>query len=179
VLIVDGTIPGYAYFPHDGPTELLLHPRDAATGISYSLLPMIHAIIDDLLTPEQAAAHVGCIKEHLLGVDGARLFDRPFQYHGGPQRYFQRAESSSFFGREIGIMYMHAHLRYAEAMARYGDADAFLLALRQANPVAVDLWSPRRDRGKRIVTTRARMPASWTVTRPWPSTRQSKTVRFP
>jgi hypothetical protein len=58
VLIVDGTIPGYAYFPHDGPTELLLHPRDAATGISYSLLPMIHAIIDDLLTPEQAAAHV-------------------------------------------------------------------------------------------------------------------------
>src|SRR5439155_16446236 len=54
VLIVDGTIPGYAYFRHDGPTELFLHPRDAATGISYSLLPMIHAIIDDLLTPEQA-----------------------------------------------------------------------------------------------------------------------------
>ncbi len=137
VLIVDGTIPGYAYFEKDGRIELLLHPRDGATGITYSLLPMIHAIIDDLLTPAQAAAHVACIKEQLLGVDGARLFDRPFAYHGGPQRYFQRAESSTFFGREIGIMYMHAHLRFAEAMARYGDADAFLLALRQANPITI------------------------------------------
>jgi cellobiose phosphorylase len=98
---------------------------------------MIHGIINDLLTPAQAAAHVSCIKEHLLAVDGARLFDRPFQYHGGPQRYFQRAESSTFFGREIGIMYMHAHLRFAEAMAHYGDADAFLLALQQANPIGV------------------------------------------
>jgi cellobiose phosphorylase len=137
VLIVDETIPGYAYFQQDGRIDLLLHPRDATTGIHYSLLPMIHAIIDDLLTPAQAAAHVGTIKQHLLAVDGARLFDRPFPYQGGPQRYFQRAESSTFFGREIGIMYMHAHLRFAEAMARYGDADAFLLALRQANPVAV------------------------------------------
>ncbi|MGD0950201.1 MAG: hypothetical protein ABSA52_22600 [Candidatus Binatia bacterium] len=137
VLIADGTIAGYAYFQDDGRIEYLLHPRDRATGITYSLLPMIHAIISDLLMPVQAAAHVGCIKEHLLGVDGARLFDRPFQYHGGPQRYFQRAESSTFFGREIGIMYTHAHLRYAEAMARYGDADAFLFALRQANPIGV------------------------------------------
>jgi cellobiose phosphorylase len=137
VLIADGTIAGYAYFQDDGRIDYLLHPRDSTTGITYSLLPMIHAIINNLFTPVQAAAHVGCIKEHLLGVDGARLFDRPFQYHGGPQRYFQRAESSTFFGREIGIMYTHAHLRYAEAMARYGDADAFLLALRQANPIGV------------------------------------------
>jgi len=137
VLIVDGTIPGYAYFQDDGRVESLLHPSAKTTGITYSLLPMIHAIINDLLTPEQAAAHVSRIKEHLLGVDGARLFDRPFAYHGGPQRYFQRAESSTFFGREIGIMYMHAHLRYAEAMAHYGDADAFLLALRQANPIGI------------------------------------------
>jgi cellobiose phosphorylase len=138
----DGTIPGYAYFQPDGRTDLLLHPRDAATGIHYSLLPMIHAILHDLLTPAQAAAHAGHIRKHLLAVDGARLFDRPFPYHGGPQRYFQRAESSTFFGREIGIMYMHAHLRFAEAMARYGDADAFLLALRQANPVALQSVVP-------------------------------------
>ncbi len=137
LLISDGTIPGYAYFQPDGRIDLLLHPRDGVTGIHYSLLPMIHAIIDDLLTPAQAAAHVDHIKKHLLAVDGARLFDRPFPYQGGPQRHFQRAESSTFFGREIGIMYMHAHLRFAEAMARYGDADAFLLALRQANPAAI------------------------------------------
>ncbi|MET0152125.1 MAG: hypothetical protein ABW298_05910 [Candidatus Binatia bacterium] len=142
LLISDETIPGYAYFQEDGRVDLLLHPRDGTTGIHYSLLPMIHAILDDLLTPGQAAAHVGTIKKHLLAVDGARLFDRPFPYHGGPQRYFQRAESSTFFGREIGIMYTHAHLRFAEAMAHYGDADAFLLALRQANPVALQSVVP-------------------------------------
>jgi cellobiose phosphorylase len=137
LLIADATIPGYVYFRSDGRVERLLHPSDGTTGIHYSLLAMIHAIIDDLLTPAEAAAHITIIKEHLLAVDGARLFDRPFPYQGGPQRYFQRAESSTFFGREIGIMYTHAHLRFAEAMARYGDADAFLLALRKANPIAL------------------------------------------
>ncbi|MGH6853380.1 MAG: hypothetical protein ACREDJ_09355, partial [Methylocella sp.] len=50
---------------------------------------------------------------------------------------FQRAESASFFGREIGLMYVHAHLRYAEAMAVLGDAEALFEALQLANPVAV------------------------------------------
>jgi cellobiose phosphorylase len=58
-------------------------------------------------------------------------------YHGGPQRFFQRAESATFFGREIGLMYMHAHLRYAQALARVGDADRFFKALCQANPVGI------------------------------------------
>jgi cellobiose phosphorylase len=73
----------------------------------------------------------------LLAPDGARLFDRPPRYQGGPQTHFQRAESASYFGREIGVMYMHAHLRYAEAMAHYGDAEAFFEALRRANPIAI------------------------------------------
>jgi cellobiose phosphorylase len=138
LLMVDGTIAGYAYFHADGRMDYLLHPRDHSTGVHFSLLPMLHAIIDEMLAPDLAAAHVACIKQHLLGADGARLFDRPFPYRGGPQLYFQRAESSSFFGREIGVMYTHAHLRYAEAMARYGEADAFFLALRQAIPIALD-----------------------------------------
>ncbi|HVM94873.1 MAG TPA: hypothetical protein VMT89_00725, partial [Candidatus Acidoferrales bacterium] len=142
LLIVDGTITGYAHFLESGQVDYLLHPDDPTTGIHYSLLPMIHAIINDMLTPEQAAAHVACIRKNLLAIDGARLFDRPFAYHGGPQRYFQRAESSTYFGREIGIMYTHAHLRYAEAMARYGDADGFLLALRQANPILLQSVVP-------------------------------------
>jgi cellobiose phosphorylase len=98
---------------------------------------MIHAIIADLLTPAQAARHVALIREHLLGADGARLFDRPPAYRGGPQRHFQRAESSTFFGREIGLMYTHAHLRYAEAMARLGDAEALFEALRRLSPIAL------------------------------------------
>jgi cellobiose phosphorylase len=98
---------------------------------------MIHAIINDLLSPDQAHTHVGYIQQYLLGADGARLFDRPPPYRGGLQQYFQRAESSTFFGREIGLMYMHAHLRYAQAMARYGAVEAFFLALCQANPIAI------------------------------------------
>jgi cellobiose phosphorylase len=105
--------------------------------LSYSLLPMIHAIINDMFSPEQAAAHLALIQKHLLGPDGARLFDRPMAYHGGLQTNFQRAESASYFGREIGIMYMHAHLRYCEALARFGDADGFFRALSQLNPIAI------------------------------------------
>jgi cellobiose phosphorylase len=136
-LLVDGTVTGFAYF-HDGDRiDYFLHPRDKATGVSYSLIPMIHAIINDLLTPEQARKHLDIIKTHLLGPDGARLFDRPMEYRGGPQKLFQRAESASFFGREIGLMYTHAHLRYAEALARCGDAEGFFLALCQANPIGI------------------------------------------
>ena len=47
---------------------------------------------------------------------------------------FQRAEASTFFGREIGLMYMHAHLRYAEALARVGDADGLLARARAGQP---------------------------------------------
>jgi cellobiose phosphorylase len=137
LLIVDQTLAGFALFGPDGRIDYLLHPNDAVTGIRYRLLPMIHAIITGLFTPEQARDHVAHIAHHLLAADGARLFDRPVRYQGGPQQYFQRAESSSFFGREIGIMYTHAHLRYAESMARCGNAAALFTALRQANPVGL------------------------------------------
>ena len=137
VLIVDGVIAGLAYFHEGGKTDYLLHPRDATTGLSYSVLAMIHAIINDMLSPAQARAHLQLIREHLSGPDGARLFDHPMAYHGGPQRYFQRAESASYFGREIGLMYTHAHLRYAEALARSGEAEGFFHALCQINPIGL------------------------------------------
>ncbi len=136
-LLVDGILTGFAYFHENGPIDYLLHPRDRATGVSYSLLPMIHAIINGLLTPQQAKKHLDLIREHLQGPDGAHLFDRPMEYRGGLQKYFQRAESAAFFGREIGLMYMHAHLRYAEALARSGDAEGFFRALCQANPIGL------------------------------------------
>jgi cellobiose phosphorylase len=137
LLVADGVLPGFVYFHADGRMERWLHPSDASTGIRFRLLPMIHAILADLFSPAQARAHVALIREHLLGPDGARLFDRPPRYHGGLSQRFQRAETSTFFGREIGIMYMHAHLRYAEAMAHFGDADALFLALQQANPIGL------------------------------------------
>lgn len=136
-LVVDGVLTGLAYFQEQGQINYLLHPRDTTTGLSYSLLAMIHAIINDMFTPAQAGEHLALIQKYLLGPDGARLFDCPMAYHGGLQTNFQRAESSSFFGREIGIMYTHAHLRYCEALARFGDADAFFHALGQLNPIAI------------------------------------------
>lgn len=137
MLVVDGTLTGFAELRDEGHVAYLLHPRDAETGIAYSLLAMVHAIIDGLFTPEQARRHLDLIEEHLLGPDGARLFDRPMPYRGGPQERFQRAEGSSFFGREIGLMYTHAHLRYTEALWRYGDAERFFGALCKALPIGI------------------------------------------
>jgi cellobiose phosphorylase len=142
LLVADGIVAGLARFGEDGGIEHWLHPSDRATGVRYSLLPMVHAILADLFTPEQAERHVAVMRRHLLASDGARLFDRPFRYRGGLQRHFQRAETSTFFGREIGLMYTHAHLRYAEAMAHLGDAEAFFLALRQANPAGLREVAP-------------------------------------
>jgi cellobiose phosphorylase len=154
LLIAEGVLAGFTYFRPDGGVDRLLHPSDRSTGIHFRLLPMIHAILADLFTPEQARAHVALIREHLLAPDGARLFDRPPPYHGGLQHHFQRAESSTFFGREIGIMYTHAHLRYAEAMAHWGDADAAFLALRQANPIGLrDAVAPARPRQRNCYTS--------------------------
>ena len=143
LLLSDGVLAGYVQFADDGGMRYLLHPRDETTGIHYSSLGMIHAILEDLLTPAQAREHLQLIRTHLSAPDGVRLFDRPMAYHGGQQRLFQRAETATFFGREIGLMYTHAHLRYAQALAHVGEADEFFQALCQANPIAVASVVPR------------------------------------
>ncbi len=136
-LLVDGVIPGYVNFEDPEAVAYLLHPLDHKTGLRYSLLPMIHAVINHMLTPEEAKNHFDLIEAHLKGPDGARLFDRPMVYRGGPMRIFQRAETATYFGREIGLMYTHAHLRYAEALWQFGDAEAFFEALSKAIPIGV------------------------------------------
>ena len=137
LLVQDDVVAGYALFPQEGGRELWIHPQDRRTGLRYSLLPMMHAVLDSLLTPEQAQHQAALIEQHLTGPDGARLFDAPLPYRGGPSTLFQRAETSSFFGREIGIMYMHAHLRHAQMLAHLGRAEAFLQALTLAHPIAL------------------------------------------
>lgn len=143
-LVRDDVVAGYglvAEQPSTSPTgtapniDVLLHPRDSTTGVHYSLLPMNRGIISGIFSRAQAERHLQLIEQHLKGPDGARLMDRPLPYRGGPQTLFQRAESSSYFGREIGLMYVHEHLRYAETLSRMGKPDAFLHALRQAIPV--------------------------------------------
>ncbi|WP_392543818.1 cellobiose phosphorylase [Oryzobacter telluris] len=146
-LITDDVLPGYVLHHDDGTREPLVHPRDQRTGLTLGILPWVHAVSADLLTSEQAEHHLALIEEHLLGPDGARLFDRPVGYAGGPMSVFQRAEASTFWGREIGLMYLHAHLRYAEALARVGRGEQLLRALAIATPRgAVDLVGPARPR---------------------------------
>lgn len=137
LLVVDGQVAGYALFPPGGPVEWMLHPRDRRTGLTASLLPMMHAVLADLLAPAEAAAQLECITQRLSAPDGARLFDRPLPYRGGIETLFQRAESSAFFGREIGVMYTHAHLRHAEMLAHLGLGERLLEALALAQPIGL------------------------------------------
>jgi 1,2-beta-oligoglucan phosphorylase len=145
-LVRDGVVAGYGLVAADKSIEVLLHPSDARTGVHYSLLPMNRGVISGVFSKQQAEHHLELIERHLKGPDGARLMDRPLRYRGGPQTIFQRAESSTYFGREIGLMYVHEHLRYAESLARMGRPDAFLYALRQAIPVDYQQIVPQGER---------------------------------
>jgi len=137
-LVVDGIVAGYGLFDPDGEgaREWLLHPRDTRTGLHYSLIAMTQAILGGLLDEDEARHHLALIDRHLGFPDGARLMDRPVAYHGGPETLFRRAESSAFFGREIGLMYVHAHLRYCEVLARF-DRDRLAGQIALVNPIAV------------------------------------------
>src|SRR5262249_23964822 len=162
---------GYGVFsPQGGPPILLLHPSDTNTGLKYSLLPMMRGIIGGLFSIEQAAHHLRLIREHLLFPDGARLIDQPISYHGGPQTTFRRAESSSYFGREIGLMYVHAHLRYAEAMTVLGETDAVFEALLLANPIMVTdrlVQATPRQRNAYFSSSDAAFPDRYAASKDW------------
>jgi cellobiose phosphorylase len=138
-------VAGYGLVGDAGQIDVLLHPADTTTGVKYSLLPMNRGVISGVFSKAEAEQHLGLIEQHLKGPDGARLMDKPLRYRGGPQTIFQRAESSSYFGREIGLMYVHEHLRYAESQARMGKADEFLRALLQAIPVDYQNSVPQGD----------------------------------
>jgi 1,2-beta-oligoglucan phosphorylase len=172
----DDTVAGYGVFrPEGGPPELLIHPSDNRTGLSFSLFPMIQAIIGGMLTIKQVRRHLALIRRHLLFPDGARLMDRPMAYRGGPQEIFQRAESAAFFGREIGLMYVHSHLRYAEAMAVLGESKALWEALLVANPIAVTdrlTHASLRQRNAYFSSSDAAFPDRYLASAEWARVRE-------
>lgn len=137
-LVRDGVVAGYAQFsPEGGPPRLFLHPSDETTGVSFSLISLTQAVLGGVLGAAEVRRSAGLMTKHLLFPDGAHLMDKPIAYHGGPEKIFRRAESAAFFGREIGLMYTHGHLRYAEALSTLGDSQALWDALMLANPIAV------------------------------------------
>lgn len=136
-LMPDGIVAGFLVDGQGTEDRPLLHPRDPLTGIRYRLLPMTRGILAELFTPDEARRHLDLIARELLYPDGVRLMSRPAAYHGGTVRLFKRAEMAANVGREIGLQYVHAHLRYAEALAKLGDADALWSALQRVNPVGL------------------------------------------
>jgi CRISPR-associated protein Csx3 len=141
-LMPGGTVAGFVVREDDGTFRPLLHPTDRVTGIRYRLLPMTRAVLAELFTPDEARRHLDIVARELRFPDGVRLMSEPSTYHGGRQRLFRRADTAANVGREIGLMYVHAHLRYAEAMAKTGDADALWWALQVANPVGLRATVP-------------------------------------
>ncbi|UAL53242.1 GH36-type glycosyl hydrolase domain-containing protein [Metabacillus dongyingensis] len=139
-------IPGFIYMEKMGEEELMLHPDDTKTGISYRLLPMTRSMISELLTPEQAEAHYKLIKRELYCPDGVRLMNRPAKYAGGVSTHFKRAEQAANFGREVGLQYVHAHIRYVEAMAKLGKVDEVWDGLSIINPVGIIQSVPNAER---------------------------------
>ena len=130
-LLIDGMVAGLVHFGPKG-TDYLLHPRDHLTGEHYRLISITQALLAGLLTPADRAAAVDAVNTHLSFIDGVRLMDRPMPWQEGVPRVFRRAEQSAFFGREVGLMYTHAHLRWVQALARTGERsalDALLLAV--------------------------------------------------
>lgn len=130
-------IPGFIYMPDEHTVEKMIHPDDEKTGIQYRLLPMIRGMISELFTKEQAEQHYEIIQEHLLNPDGVRLMNRPATYNGGVSRHFKRAEQAANFGREIGLMYAHAHIRFIEAMAKIGKNKETWNGLETINPINI------------------------------------------
>lgn len=134
-IIRDGVVAGFVLFEGDTSTPLL-HPSDGETGIHYRLLPINRAIINEQFSPQEMDFHLDLVHRHLKFPDGVRLMDRAPQYHGGISVHFQRAETAAHFGREIGLMYVHANIRYCEALAKAGRADELLDCLQVISPVA-------------------------------------------
>ncbi|MGM9972830.1 MAG: GH36-type glycosyl hydrolase domain-containing protein, partial [Clostridiaceae bacterium] len=134
-LIKDGIIPGFIYFEDENNIEYMLHPEDKKTGINYRLLPMTRSIISELVDEEQANKNINTIKEKLTFPDGVRLMNRPANYEGGVIKFFQRAEQAANVGREIGLQYVHAHIRYIEAMCKAGRPEDAWKGLFTINPI--------------------------------------------
>ncbi len=134
-MVIDGIPAGFVIF--NEPKTYILHPRDEKTGLHYRLLPMIRSMIGGLADQDQIDSYVKIINRNLKYPDGVRLMDIPVEYNGGKQTYFTRAETAANFGREISLQYVHAHIRYIEAMAKIGLADEAYNGLFTINPILI------------------------------------------
>ncbi|MHA3065407.1 GH36-type glycosyl hydrolase domain-containing protein [Lacticaseibacillus saniviri] len=131
----DDVLPGFIRMDAAHHVTPIIHPNDQVTGIDYRLLPLSQGVLSGILEGSDKKRALDLIETHLLFPDGVRLMDRPSTYHGGVSRVFKRAEQAANFGREIGLLYVHAHIRYSDAVAVSGDPDKSWQLLQLVNPI--------------------------------------------
>lgn len=137
-LIIKDQIPaGFIYF-NQGQIEYILHPRDEKSHIRYRLLPLTRGMIAELYSKEQVDRYLSIIQNDLMYSDGVRLMSEAIQYRGGEKWLFNRAETAANFGREIGLQYVHAHIRYCEAMAKIGENKLLYEGLNKIIPIKIE-----------------------------------------
>jgi len=172
----DGVVAGFLVREESG-DRVLLHPRDAGTHIRYRLLPMTRSILAELFTADEARRHLALVREALLYPDGVRLMSEPARYHGGLEQWFKRADTAANVGREIGLQYVHAHLRYLEALAKVGDAEALWHGIQVVNPVALAASVPSaapRQANTYFSSSDADVADRYEAERRWPELRQGR-----
>lgn len=140
--IVNGTIAGFLLRSPDGTFSPLLHPEDEKTGIHLRLLPLTRSIIAELADNQLAGHNMDLIEKNLHFPDGVRLMDSPAEYDGGVSHLFRRAEQAANVGREISLQYVHAHIRYIEALCRLGKKQEAWNALFEINPIGIKDYVP-------------------------------------
>lgn len=135
-IIIDGIPAGFVVFE---PNEkiVLLHPKDHKTGLKYRLLPFTRSMISEIAEPKKIHPYCDIINRHFKHPDGVRLMDTAVEYKSGRKTFFTRAETAANFGREIGLQYVHAHIRYIEAMAKIGHANEAWEGLFAINPIMI------------------------------------------
>ncbi len=135
-IIKDGIPAGFGLY-ENGEFKHIIHPSDNETKMRYRLLCINRGIISEMLTKEQADKLYDIVLNNLYREDGAILFSDSVTYRGGENTYFQRAEQSSNVGREIGLHYVHAHLRFIEALGKLGKQDKIWEAINKVTPIQI------------------------------------------
>lgn len=135
-LVKDDIPAGFTIFEEDK-VRYLLHPDDKTTNLNYRLLSFNQSISSELSDKSKIKDYLLVMDKHLKHPDGMHLMDKAITYNGGKNTYFARAETAANFGREVGLNYIHAHLRYIESMAKIGDANRTLEGLIAINPINI------------------------------------------
>lgn len=143
--VKDDVISGFVYLNLNKKEEYMLHPSDNVTHIHYRLLPLTRSIISEMAPLPIAHRNEEIIEKHLTFPDGVRLMDTTPSYNGGVSKIFKRAERSSNVGREVSLQYVHAHIRFIEAMCKLHRCHKVWDGLFKINPIKLKDSVPNAD----------------------------------